>query len=431
MRKLFRVEDSTANKVSYYHLAFFLMALPFDFFYSELILVSFAVHNLIHVKKENLKNIFSRPVLLMISLFLLGAIAISYSPDKQEGLNVTTRQLAILLFPVLLAITGLDLEKYRMNLLLIFGFTCVGTVLYLYAEAVRTILYFGLKASSLFTTPFMNHNFSQPIGIHATYLSMYAAFSLLVFLYLLITQKKSPVTVFYVFCAVVLFAGLIQLSSRAVVIAFLMVINFGFTFFLFSGKRRWTFFLITTLLSATTVAIIWNVDSFKTRYVSELKTDLTNNATIVENFEPRLARWDAITEIIKGSPLIGYGTGAEKKLLKEKYYEKQLYISYLNEFNTHNEYLGILVKTGLVGLLLFLYILYTGFAAAIRRKDLLFLSFMILVSVVALSENVIELNKGIFFYAFFLSFFLGRVSPAAALTGPSLPAGNPVLLKSV
>ena len=38
MRKLFLIEDTIANKISYYHLAGFLIALPFDFFYSEIIL---------------------------------------------------------------------------------------------------------------------------------------------------------------------------------------------------------------------------------------------------------------------------------------------------------------------------------------------------------------------------------------------------------
>ena len=431
MKQLFLPDDTVVNKVSYYHLALFLIALPVDFFYSQLILVSFAIHSFIHARKENYKNILSRPVLIIASLFLLNALAIAYSSDKPEGINVTTRQLAMLLFPVLFAINGLSLEKYRTRLFLVFGFTCVGTVLYLYAEAVRTILFFGLKGSALFSSPFMNHNFSLPIGIHATYLSLYVAFSLILFLYFIITKKRNTATLLYVFCSLVLLAGLIQLSSRAVFIALLLVINLGFTFYLFSGSKKWLFFLSSFLLSAATVVLIWNVDSFKTRYVSELKTDLTNNATLVENFEPRLARWDAIGEIVKTSPLIGHGTGAEKKLLKEKYYEKGFYISYLNEFNTHNEYLSILVKTGLMGLLLFLYVLYSGFASAFRQKDLLFLSFMIIITVVSVSENILELNKGIFFYAFFFSCFLGKPSPSPAVTPRLMKPGNPVVLKSV
>jgi O-antigen ligase len=205
-----------------------------------------------------------------------------------------------------------------------------------------------------------------------------------------------------------LLAGLIQLSSRAVFIAFLLVLNLVFPFLLFTAKKRLAFFVMAALLSATVMLIILNVDSFKARYISELKTDLTNKVKIIESTEPRLARWNAIAELIKKSPVIGYGTGSEKKMLKEEYFEKGLYISYLNEFNTHSEYLGILLRTGVVGLLVFVYILYFGFAAATRKADIIFLNFMIIVAVVSVSENFLELNKGIFFYSFFFSLFLWK-----------------------
>ena len=406
MRQLFFIDDTTTNKISYYHLAAFLIALPFDFFYSKIILVSFGLHTLIHTQKEKVKNIFTKPGLILISIYLLGLLAILYSPDKPEGINVATKQLAIFIFPVLFALTNLDLEKYKLNLICIFGFTCTATILYLYADAVYTILYFHLPLSSLYTLAFMNHNFSLPIEIHATYLSVYTAFSLLAFLYLVFKKTGPKLRWIYIIAIIVLSVGLIQLSSRAVFIAFLATVNLIFPFFLFQGKKRLIFFLAASFISLIILVIIMNVDSFKTRYISELKTDLTNDVKIIENTEPRLARWNAITELIKRSPVIGYGTGAEKKLLKEKYFEKGLYISYLNEFNAHSEYLSIVIKIGVIGLAIFIYILYFGFASAIRKKDILFLSFMVIITVVSISENILDLNKGIFFYSFFFPFFL-------------------------
>ncbi len=406
MRQLFLIDDTVTNKISYYHLACFLIALPFDFFYSEIILVSFGLHTLVHAEKAGMKNIFSKRVLILTSIYLLGLLAIFYSSDKPAGIDIVIRQLAILIFPVLFALTGLDLVKYKLNLICIFGFTCTATILYLYADAIRTIFYFHLPLSSLFTLIFMNHNFSIPIEMHATYLSVYTAFSLLAFLYLIFGEQRLSKKWAYIFCAIILSAGLIQLSSRAVFIAFLIIVNLAFPFFLFKGKKRLMFFLAASFMSATMLIMIVKVDSFKTRYISEFKTDLTNNVKIIENTEPRLARWNSITELIKKSPVIGYGTGSEKNLMKEKYFEKGLYISYLNEFNTHSEYLNILIKTGVVGLTLFIHILYFGFASAIRKKDILFFSFMVIVTIVSVSENILDLNKGIFFYGFFFPFFL-------------------------
>ena len=139
---------------------------------------------------------------------------------------------------------------------------------------------------------------------------------------------------------------------------------------------------------------------------------------IIENTEPRLARWEVILDLVKQSPFVGYGSGPETDLLKDRYFKKGLYISYLNEFNTHNQYLAVLLKTGIVGLLLFLCVLYYGYAAAIKRKDLLLLAFMIMISVVSLSENILDLNKGIFFYGFFFSMLLLFPQTGPGKNGP-------------
>ncbi len=417
MKNIFFFEDTVANKISYYHLASILIVMPFDFFYCQLIFISFALHTLIHAQKINLKNIFTLPVLIIISICLLGFAGILYSEDKDEGFSMATRQWAILLIPVLFSITNLNLEKYKLNLVCIFGFGCTVTILYLYADAVHTISYFNMPFSSLFTLLFMNHNFSMPIKLHATYLSCYTALSLLAFLYLLFIKKDLQQKWLYIISAVVLSVGLIQLSSRAVFIAFLAVVNLAFPFFLFHGKKRIIFFLTASLISIAVLLMIFKVDSFKTRYISELKTDLTNNVKIIENTEPRLARWKILIGLAKRSPVVGYGTGAERKMLKEKYYEEGLYISYLNEFNAHSQYLSILLRFGIIGLALFIYTLYFGFAAAVRKKDIVFLCFLVIIAVVSVSENYLDMDRGIFFYSFFFSLFLlaGRAEAVPVL----------------
>ena len=409
MRKLFYIDDTIANKISYWHLAGFLVALPYDFFYSEIILISFAIHTLIHCKTAYLKTIFSKEVLILVSIYLLGIVSLLYSSDKSEGINIATRQLAILLMPLLFALSGLNLEKYRLHLFSFFVATCTCTIMYLYIDALRIIAYFHLPVTSLFTLAFMNHNFSLPIQLHATYLSMYVAFSIITVTYLLIHEKKRNRQCLFIAGLLILTMGMLQLSSRAVFIALLFVINIVFPFLVYAGKKRVIFICISLSLSLFLLFAITHIDSFKVRYVSELKKDLTQKVDLIESNEPRMVRWKATAKLIKRSPLIGYGLGAEKKLLKEEYFSEKLFSSYLNEFNTHNEYLSFLLKTGIVGLALFIFVLYRGFAVAWRKKDLLFLSFMILISIVCVSENVLDLNKGIFFYSFFFSLFFIKI----------------------
>jgi O-antigen ligase len=177
MKKIFSIEDTMANKISFWHLAFFLVLLPFDFFYSQLVLISYALHTMIHCKKDRFRLLFTRPVLILVILYFVGLLTIVYSRDKSEGFNVTGRQTVLLLIPVLFVLNELDLNKYKLLLLRIFALTCVAVVVYLYIDVLKTMQATHLSFSALFSNTFINQNFSAPIGLHATYLSMYVAFT--------------------------------------------------------------------------------------------------------------------------------------------------------------------------------------------------------------------------------------------------------------
>jgi O-antigen ligase len=161
-------------------------------------------------------------------------------------------------------------------------------------------------------------------------------------------------------------------------------------------------------LALLTIAFfsITRLDIFKERFVTGFKDDLTRTTRNGEVADSRIMRWRCAFTLIKQAPVAGHGTGSERNLLKEKYFERKLYNSYLHELNAHNQYLSFLIKTGFVGLMVFITTLCIGFITAWKNKDFTFLSFMILIGLVSLSENILDVNKGIFFYAFFFTYFM-------------------------
>jgi O-antigen ligase len=343
--------------------------------------------------------------MVMTSLYLLGLIGILYSPDVKEALNVGGRQLAVFLFPVLLALNSIDLNKYKPSLLKIFGITCIGTTLYLYARAFYTIYNAHLPAKTLLGENFMNHNFSLPIHLHATYLSMYLALAVIIFIYLFQKSNKLLQRILYSICIFILFGGMIQLSSRAALIA-LLIVNIILPAFLLERKKRIRTITAVTVLSAITLLSIYNIDSFKSRYVRGLENELGIDTLYAEYTEPRVERWQAEMELIRKSPVIGFGSGSEKKLLKKKFLEKKLYVPYARNFNSHSQYLSFLLNMGIIGLVGYLFVLSYSFFFAWKARDIVFLGFLITISMISFSENILFLNKGIFFYSFFLSLFL-------------------------
>jgi O-antigen ligase len=406
MKQWFIINDTAENKISYYHLACFLVLLPFDFFYSQLVIISFAAHTLIHLRKERLTLLAVKETVLPVTIYLVFLISILYSSDRTEGLDISGRQSAVFFMPLLLALNPLPLHHYRLPLLKIFALTCVVVVLYLYADALYTLHYFHLSYASLFSSAFINHNFSLPINLHATYLSMYIALATAVFIFSVSRATVTAHKFFYGIALFILAAGLLQLTSRAVVIAMLFIITSGFVLFFFTGKKRFIAGILSLAVAAMALYIVSGNSAFRQRYITEFKNDVADVAVSDEMLEPRIVRWKLAADIVKQAPVFGYGNGAEKKLLKEKYFQNKLYISYLREFNAHSQYLNFLISTGIVGLAFYLVVLGFSFIIALRQKDFLFYSFLTLIAVVSISENILTVNKGIFFYSFFLSFFL-------------------------
>jgi O-antigen ligase len=404
MKRFLTIPGGTDAKISYCHMAAFLVALPFDRFYSELVLISFLLHTLIHINRERAKGIFNMPVLIVSSMLFVTILGMIYSADRAQAMKDLQRQAAILLFPVILMASGVNWRRYKQRLLLVFSAICLVTIIYLYFDAFRTIRYNGLPLSRIFSADFINHSFSRPIALHATYLSMYVLLSACVFLYSLLGETNRLRRIIYLFSIVILLCGLVQLASRSVLISAIIIAP-CFPFVMLSGRKRLTLLATIAAASIVTAIFIWNNDSFKTRYVTLLKDDLVE-ATTSALPEPRAVRWQYALELVEKSPFIGYGSGSEKRLLQDAYFRNKLYNSFLAELNAHNQYLSVLLKTGVWGLFLFLATLTMGFRLAWRERDIIFLSFMILISIVAFSENILDVNKGIFFYACFFSLFM-------------------------
>jgi O-antigen ligase len=406
MKKLILIKDSLENKISYYLLAALLITLPFDRFYSQLFLAAFIVHSLIFINKQKIRQAFRLPVLMTGAVWIITLVGLIYSPDKKEGIADLFRQCPLLLFPFFLLISRFPVYQYRKNLLTLFGLSCVAVIMYLFIDALLTIINFHLPFSALFSIAFINHNFSRPIELHATYLSMFLSLSLVFFMQCFLEERRFKKRALFVIGMLILLAGLLQLASRSVLIATIFIFIVAFPLFLPRGTVRFRFITSALIISLLALAGILTIGSFKKRYVTELRKDLTTTGINNEALEPRAKRWEFAMELIGHKPLTGYGSGTEKRILKDIYFENKYYNSFLNGLNAHNEYLSIWLKTGALALGFFLASLLYALILAWKRKDVMFAAFMLCCCIVSFSENIFDVSKGIFFYAIFYSLFI-------------------------
>ena len=405
MKDLFIINDSIPNKISYYLLALMILVLPIDRIYDEIILIFLLANTLIHPRKFT-RNLFTPAMLTFLSIYAIVVIGSIYSSNKQQAYFELQKKMGLLLFPLMLVFNRLDLKKYKLNLLKMMCISCVITVLYLFLDAVRTILYLGLPPKSLFSPEFINQNFSSPIDIHATYLSMYVCFSICISIYLIVKENNRVLKNVYIFALLVLIAGLFQLSSRAVVFSILIIINICIPLILIKKSQKKMFVITTSLITLSVFIIFMNIRSYRERYLMDLVADLSKSGLNIDVIEPRVIRWHSALKLVGNAPFTGYGNGSEVSTLKEQYFKDRLFDSYLNGLNAHNQYISFLIQEGIAGLLIYLIVLYTGFAKSVRRKDFNFMCFLVIISVVSFSENILDTNKGIFFFSLFFTLFL-------------------------
>jgi O-antigen ligase len=401
------IKDTLGNKVTYYHLLGFLVMLPSDRFYSQLVLISLVLHSIISIRKSQLQRLYRKETVILQSVFFLTVICTAWSVYRTNAFGIWEKQLAMFLFPVVLLLTDLNLKNCRQQLLTGFAFVCTAVVIWLYVDAFRIMVYYNFEPQKLFTPFFLNHNFSKPIALHATYLSLYIAISIFALLTFLFNEKHSRTNrMLYLSCILVLSAGLLQLASRSVLISVLLVVNCILPWFCHSRKQKIRFICGSLLVSAIVLFCIIRTDSLNLRLVQGFKDDVNASSLKFSAADPRGQRWQLVIGLIKQSPVVGYGTGSEIPILKEEWFRHKFYDSYLNELNAHNQYLSFLLKGGLIALIVYIFTLFFCFRLAIRKKDPLFIGFLVLITVVGLSENIMDVNKGIFFYAFFLSVFV-------------------------
>jgi len=141
--------------------------------------------------------------------------------------------------------------------------------------------------------------------------------------------------------------------------------------------------------------ICWELELYKT-------SGDANGHSITQRFE----YWKAAIGIINTHTLLGVGTG-DVQYTFDNYYEKNN-SPLLKKWRlrSHNQYLSIAVAFGIIGLLWFL---ITLFYPVIKQKmvfDYLYITFFIVTIISFFTEDTLETQAGVTFYAFFNSFFL-------------------------
>ncbi len=140
---------------------------------------------------------------------------------------------------------------------------------------------------------------------------------------------------------------------------------------------------------------LWEIDLYR-------KSRDANGHSLTQRFE----YWKTACSIIKNNLFLGVGTGDVPMAFEQEYIKNNSSLSKEWRLRSHNQYLSITVAFGIVGLLWFLITLFYPLLKSGKRFDFLYMTFFIIAILSFFTEDTLETQAGVTFYAFLNSFFL-------------------------
>lgn len=126
-----------------------------------------------------------------------------------------------------------------------------------------------------------------------------------------------------------------------------------------------------------------------------------NNHSLLE----RIEFWKAGFRILSKNYILGVGTGDTNDAFLEAYKNSNTLLILENQKRSHNMYLSVFLTLGIIGFALFMMIQIRFIQLNIRKKDVLALSFIVIILLSFLIEDTLETQTGITFYSLFLGLF--------------------------
>lgn len=403
------------ERIQLIFICLFVFTLPFYRELNQVFYVLFILASIPLINKELWKE--RRILIIIFILFYLAQLtACLYAPDKASAFYTLEVQLALLLTPVIFGVSYIDVQKK--NKWIICSFISGISIALIYLLICFFIkLYSGGSLGDMLKIEHLNHQYSAPLNIHATYFSTYIVLSVS-FLYRFLERSinkflKLAISLQLALCVISLFL----LLSRVVLIVYGL---YFLIYFLYQKRNGWII-KFAVLASVVMVIFFFAINSiyFKDRFESELQKDLklsewaslfshsgkSTQEILSINDGSRIERWIAALQLIREHPVAGYGTGQEKPVLYKKYAQLGLTVTLRQKYDAHNQFFSSMLQSGVFGFSSLLLIFIFGFYLSLRNPDPVYFSFILVSLAVCLFDNYLNVNKGIFFFSFFNTFF--------------------------
>ena len=351
--------------------------------------------------------------ILFIVFFFLQLTSLLFSDNLSNGANILFRRLSLLAFPVLFMFPGSKIISKGNSLLKLFAGSTVIFIIFCFLNALYKSISLQNGLFIINTHPpegyWMSYFLGSYLSVnqHPSYLAMFVSLSVFIALESIFeVGLKKYKRILWCFACILLLVSIYLLSSRAGFLAISIALLFYFLFKLDYKKRILRKTLLVILLLFVTISIV------RTNERITLFMEQFSDGTFREKIakDSRILIWRSSIKIIKNNPVLGVGIGdAGAELMKEYLIigDKDLIDSH---YNAHNQFLEILLETGIAGLLVFLMIFGYMIYISLSEKNLIYGLFLLMMFIFFMFESVLSRLSGVAYFSLF-SFLLIYLKP--------------------
>ncbi len=341
--------------------------------------------------------------LLLWSFFLLHVLGLLWSQHIAEGWQSIEVKLTLLILPVLFATENYLDAKKTATIFLIFSLSCCLSFFY---SVAYSYLHYHAKGWSAVT---QRMNISEGI-MHPGYYSNYFAFALVWCVFELTSMKKNTTRrqAMLMGLILMLLSALLLLISKT---AILYIACFA-VYMVWMSTARIRQMAMRVLLFVVCIGsiglITTQIPNIRNRIIETFRdsSQLNKDVPLANSTGSRLAAWHNEWTLIKENWLTGYGTGEANMALKHKLINDG-YVRLAEEnMHTHNQVFHTWLDLGIVGVLLMVAILLVSSQVFSRLHNRLAWWLLPLIVMNILTDDMLEVQAGTVFFAFFLTLFI-------------------------
>jgi O-antigen ligase len=402
-------------ELSYYALIMIMAILPVHYQYLPPFMILLFISRLLEISGKNnpyFRNSFDNPKILcalFMTFFLWQLLTVLYSEDKQLGWSNVFGRLALVMFPLALFSPGEKTREKRSFLLRIFALSTCLYLVFCFGSAFGKSISFP-NGKMIFNPhpadePWVNYFFELELtnSIHPTYLSLYVLISVIIcFESFYIFEKRIILRSFWFVAAVFLIVSLYFISSRAGILASIIVVPVYLIIKMITVRKYrlfWSAFLVMMILMLPFVR--------NNEKVNNLVKSFSEKGFAQDD---RVKVWKVALSSIKKNPVFGVGIEDVRSELTEEYRRNGQESLAIQKLNAHNQFLEAYLEGGIFEIVLLLAIFGFMISIAIKEMNIVYGLYVVMIILFFLFETMLYRLAGIAFFGLF-SFILYPFPP--------------------